>query len=71
MLTHLFAHPNGIALVGLLALAVFLTYHYSRKSRMPYSKLDQRDSLEILKIRLASGEINAEEFNKLKHILMN
>ncbi|MGE4265657.1 MAG: SHOCT domain-containing protein [Desulfovibrio sp.] len=30
---------------------------------------DRRDSLEILKTRLAKGEINVDEFNTLKNVL--
>lgn len=30
---------------------------------------DKRDSLEILKIRLAKGEITRNEFNELKNLL--
>lgn len=62
---------HGIGLIIFLAVAVFLIYRFSRKHQAPLSNLDRRDSLEILKIRLASGDISPEEYNKLKSVLLS
>jgi len=53
-----------IALLTYLAVKLFrsLTSTDSRTA-------DRRDSLEILKIRLAKGEISTEEFNTLRNVL--
>ena len=34
-----------------------------------YTGNDKRDSFEILKFRYAKGEINRQEFNKMKQVL--
>ena len=70
MFGHLPGGFHGVGLIIFLALAVFLIYRYCRKTRAPHSSLDRRDSLEILKIRLASGDISPEEYDKLKSVLL-
>ncbi|BBO77370.1 hypothetical protein DSCW_47870 [Desulfosarcina widdelii] len=51
---------------------IFFIKTISRKN--DYSKesvtTDRNDSLEILKMRYAKGEINNEEFNKMKQVLL-
>lgn len=70
MFGHMLGGIHGVSLIiGLVVVAVFLLYRHFRKQRAPHSIQDQRDSLEILKIRLASGEIDPEEYNKLKNVL--
>lgn len=71
MFGHMLGGIHGVSLIiGLVVVvAVFLLYRHFRKQRAPHSIQDQLDSLEILKIRLASGEINPEEYNKLKSVL--
>jgi len=71
MFGHMPGAFHGVGLVIFLAVAVFLIYRLGRKPQVPHSSLDRRDSLEILKIRLASGEISPEEYNKLKSVLLS
>ena len=71
MLGHMHEGLSGVGLIIILVLAVFIIYRFCRKPDMPHSGLDQRDSLEILKKRLASGEITPEEYSKLKSVLLN
>ena len=52
--------------VAVLALAIYFIYRlFSRKS----CNFDRRDTLNILKHRLASGEITQEEYEKLKNVI--
>jgi len=63
--------------MGELVMEIFLTvlaiaciiYVAFRLLRCKQNNFDRRDSLDILKCRLASGEITAEEFGRLKEIL--
>ena len=55
-----------ILLVGLTAIALFLFYKW-KNGGICYAV--KENNLEILKNRLARGEINEEEFDKLKSIL--
>ena len=48
---------------------VGIVYLVSRLFRRQQSNFDSLDSLDILKRRLASGEITMEEFEKLKRFL--
>lgn len=52
---------GGIALLALKGL--------SGKTRNGNQDADRNDSLEILKKRLARGEINVDEYNTLKSVL--
>jgi putative membrane protein len=54
-----------LLLVGLSA----LIWTMLRTRREGNSVADRSDSLEILKLRLAKGEITIEEYNTLKSIL--
>jgi putative membrane protein len=54
-----------LLLVGLGA----LIWTMFRSRRGGNSAADRSDSLEILKLRLAKGEITIEEYNTLKSIL--
>lgn len=59
-------------LVGLLLLLllVYLAVKVvGSRGATRYHAADRRDSLEILKTRLAKGEINVDEFNTLKNVL--
>jgi putative membrane protein len=51
---------------------IFFIKTVSRKNEQPKESIttDRNDSLEILKMRYAKGEINNEEFNKMKHVLL-
>lgn len=64
---------GGMAGWPLFFLAVALTFfalvHFTRTRRRNTGGRDRRDSLEILKRRLASGEITIEEFETLKRYL--
>jgi len=40
------------------------------KTKPDYSDRDRHDSLEILKIRFAKGEVNKDEFRKMKDVLI-
>lgn len=63
-------HPWGfgtivfLLVLGLLAYTVIRAANGCRDKRNHFS--DRNDSLEILKIRLAKGEISSEEFERLK-----
>ena len=50
----------------LIGAIVFMLFRISRRDT---KKLDKRDSLEILKRRLAAGEISIEEFLTLRNYL--
>lgn len=52
--------------VAVLALAIYFVCRlFSRKP----CNFDRRDTLNILKHRLASGEITQEEYEKLKNVI--
>ncbi|MDD4701318.1 MAG: SHOCT domain-containing protein [Desulfovibrio sp.] len=52
--------------VTILALAIYIVCRiFSRKN----CNYDRRDTLNILKHRLASGEITQEEYEKLKNVI--
>ena len=61
----------GHSLWGLLLVAVVgaLLWAAFRPRRSSGSSADRADSLEILKLRLARGEIGIEEYNTLKSML--
>ncbi|PKN40859.1 MAG: hypothetical protein CVU60_13490 [Deltaproteobacteria bacterium HGW-Deltaproteobacteria-18] len=61
----------GHSLWGILLLAGLGTLIWTmlRSRRDGNSAADRFDSLEILKLRLAKGEITVEEYNTLKSIL--
>ena len=67
--------PMGIlGIVLLIVLGLILFKLFSNKNVAPKNSArptatDQEDSLHILKVRLAKGEIDVEEFNKLKSSL--
>ncbi len=52
--------------ITVLVLAVCLVSRLLSKKRCNF---DRRDSLNILKHRLASGEITQEEYEKLKNVI--
>ncbi|PKN41694.1 MAG: hypothetical protein CVU60_09915 [Deltaproteobacteria bacterium HGW-Deltaproteobacteria-18] len=62
---------GGPSLLGLLLAAGIglLLWNAFKPRRHPGSSADRADSLEILKLRLAKGEISIEEFNTLKSII--
>ena len=51
---------------------IFFKKTVSKKNEHPKGSIttDRNDSLEILKMRYAKGEINNEEFNKMKQVLL-
>ena len=53
----------------LLIILAVLFWRFSRRSPQGSPAADRLDSLEILKIRLAKGEISIEEFTTLKNVL--
>jgi putative membrane protein len=61
----------GHSLWGILLLVGLgvLIWTMLRNRREGNSAADRSDSLEILKLRLAKGEITIEEYNTLKSIL--
>jgi len=61
----------GHSLWGFLILAILgaLVWKGLKNSRDGNSAADRSDSLEILKLRLARGEITIEEYNSLKSVL--
>ena len=65
-----FAHMGGWFSGAMFFLAgsliVFLILRFTRKAA---PGMDRIDSLEILKARLARGEISLEEYNTLKSVL--
>ena len=71
MFGHMPGGFHGAGLVIFLVVAVFIIYRFIRKPQAPHSDLDRRDSLEILKMRLASGDISPEEYNRLKSVLLS
>jgi putative membrane protein len=62
---------SGPSLLGLLILAGIgmLLWNALKPGRHPGPSADKADSLEILKLRLAKGEISIEEYNTLKSII--
>ncbi len=67
---HLADFPHGMGLAMLfLAAVVFISYFIFQRFRQKGRNADKRDSLEILKKRLATGEITLDEFNTIKQVL--
>jgi putative membrane protein len=59
-----------LACLLFLLLLVYLTVKvFGSKASTSNHAADRKDSLEILKIRLAKGEISTDEFNTLKNVL--
>jgi putative membrane protein len=67
--------PHGIYSIFFWGLILFLiVFLVIRVSKGPEGKKsannsDRIDSMEILKMRYAKGEIDKEEFNKMKRVL--
>ncbi len=61
----------GFSLTAIIIIAVAaLIFRLIRSDRSVKSEaLDKNDSFEILKIRFAKGEINEQEFKKMKDML--
>lgn len=53
----------------ILAVLAVLVWRSCKDRRDGNSAADRSDSLEILKLRLARGEISIEEYNNLRSIL--
>lgn len=64
---------GGFGMLAGLLLLLLLVYLAARvfgsRGATRDHAADRRDSLEILKTRLAKGEINVDEFNTLKNVL--
>ena len=71
MLSHFFGSLHGIGLILIILAGAALLYRFFRFKPSLLNDLDRRDSMEILKIRLASGEITLEEYSKLKGALFS
>ncbi len=51
-------------------IVIYMLYRLFRSSRpLPNGFTDQQDSLQILKSRLARGEISLEEYQEMYHVL--
>ncbi len=63
--------PMGLLAYSLFfMLLIYVAVRVARTWRFSDSaSADKRDSLEILKVRLAKGEISRDEFNELKNLL--
>jgi putative membrane protein len=55
-------------LIIVVAIAFLASYLLCKRGKKPVNQ-DRLDSLEILKRKLALGEITLEEFDKLKQVL--
>lgn len=62
-LTHWGTWFLGAALIGAGSIGTLM---FLRLRKKPIKNTDRIDSLEILKARLARGDISVEEFNTLK-----
>ncbi len=64
---------GGFGMLAGLLLLLLLVYLAARvfgsRGATRDHAADRRDSLDILKTRLAKGEINVDEFNTLKNVL--
>ncbi|QGY41445.1 hypothetical protein GM415_15410 [Pseudodesulfovibrio cashew] len=56
----------NLLFIGLLA---YLVYKIIKRVSRSDGRQDRNDSLEILKRKYANGEINSEEFNRMREIL--
>ena len=59
-----------LCLILFIAVLYFIVKSLTGKESPGNNIKDRYDSLEILKIRLAKGEIDIEEFNTLKNALL-
>jgi len=58
----------NILIVGFLG---YLAYRLIQRFTRPDGRQDRMDSLEILKRKYANGDITAEEFRRMREILLN
>ena len=71
-----FLFSRGIPSLIFLSLIIFAMIIFIKKlcqnneRQKELFATDRNDSLEILKVRYAKGEINNEEFNKMKQVLL-
>jgi len=56
----------GLLLIFLLILAVVAGVKWTRGQKIPFVRGDGESALDILKKRYARGEINKDEFNRIK-----
>ncbi len=59
--------PIAVFIIIIVAALIFKLLRPFRSENS--EALDKKDSFEILKIRLAKGEINNQEFKKMREIL--
>ena len=59
-----------LCLILFVTVLYFIVKAFTGKESPGNSMKDRYDSLEILKIRLAKGEVSIEEFNSLKSALL-
>ena len=71
-----FLFSRGIPSLIFFSLIIFAIFIFIKKLSQNSERqkeliaTDRNDSLEILKVRYAKGEINSEEFNKMKQVLL-
>ncbi len=66
MVWGLFSFLLGLLLIFLLILAVVAGVKLTRGQKIPFVRENGESALDILKKRYARGEINQEEFGRLK-----
>ena len=65
---NLFSYFLG-AIVLILVCSLLIKFNKKKDMQNYHRGDDRRDSLEILKLRYAKGEINNDEFMKMKQVL--
>ncbi len=66
MVWGLFSFLLGLLLIFLLILAVVAGVKWTRGQKIPFVRENGESALDTLKKRYAKGEINQEEFDRIK-----
>jgi len=66
MVWGLFSFLLGLLLIFLLILAVVAGVKWTRGKKIPFVRENGESALNILRKRYAKGEINQEEFDRVK-----
>ena len=69
MYMHKLSFIHGAGGVAILLVTMFVGYFIFYRHRHKKSNADKYESLEILKLRVAKGEITLDEFNTIKQVL--